>query len=97
MGTHYFTMKGDVSLTLLITEKLMKDRHDLIHKACGWMLREVGNRDQGTLEGFLVTHAAIMPRTMLRYSIEKFGPEKRFFYMKIKEKMKQNKPKMGLN
>jgi 3-methyladenine DNA glycosylase AlkD len=56
-------------------------KHDLMHKACGWMLREVGKRDEKTLTGFLDNHHAKMPRTMLRYAIERLSPEQKKKYM----------------
>ncbi len=68
--------------TLAISEMLMKDEHDLIHKAVGWMLREVGKKNVKVLELFLLPRYKIMPRTMLRYSIEKFPEEKRQKYLK---------------
>ncbi|WP_184301719.1 DNA alkylation repair protein [Aporhodopirellula rubra] len=64
-----------------LAERLMGDGHDLMHKAIGWMLREMGNRDQRQLEKFLKKHAKAMPRTMLRYSIEKLSREDRTKWM----------------
>ncbi|WP_084422698.1 DNA alkylation repair protein [Rubripirellula obstinata] len=64
-----------------LSERLMDDGHDLMNKAIGWMLREMGNRDQSQLEKFLKKHAKTMPRTMLRYSIEKLSREERTKWM----------------
>ena len=77
VATHYFIRREEFADTLRIAERLLGDREDLIHKAAGWMLREVGKRDQPTLERFVRQHVAIMPRTMLRYAIERFPDEKR--------------------
>lgn len=72
---------GEFALTLRLAEKFLSHKHDLIHKASGWMLREVGKRSQDTLCEFLDKHAAEMPRTMLRYAIEKFNTQLRKHYM----------------
>lgn len=82
IATGALIWKNDFKDALKISEILLKDKHDLIHKAVGWMLREVGKRDLETEEVFLRKHYKTMPRTMLRYSIEKFSKEKKEFYMK---------------
>ncbi len=80
--TYAFIKNNDFKDTIKISEILLKDEHDLIHKAVGWMLREVGKKDMKTEEAFLKKHYKKMPRTMLRYAIEKFPESKRAFYMK---------------
>ena len=81
LSTSYFIGQRQFEDTLKISEILLKDKHDLIHKAVGWMLREVGKRDQQLEEDFLLKHYRDMPRTMLRYAIEKFSGKKKRFYM----------------
>ena len=81
LATFAFIRAGDFADTLRLCECLLDDREDLMHKACGWMLREVGKRDEAQLRIFLDTHARQMPRTMLRYALEKLAPEVRAAYM----------------
>ena len=81
LATYVFIRKGQFEEILKIAEILLRDKHDLIHKAVGWMLREVGKRDQKTEEQFLQKYYQAMPRTMLRYAIEKLTQEKRRFYL----------------
>jgi len=82
ISTFYFIKNNVFNDALCIAEKLLYDQHDLIQKAVGWMLREIGNRDINTEEGFLEKHYKEMPRTMLRYAIEKFPEKKRLAYLK---------------
>jgi hypothetical protein len=81
ISTLAFIRKGQFSDTFALAEKLLSHRHDLIHKAIGWMLREVGKKDVDALEEFLYDHVRQMPRTALRYAIEKFEPAKRKAYL----------------
>jgi 3-methyladenine DNA glycosylase AlkD len=85
LATYHFIKKGDFSDTLKIAEMLLQDRHDLIHKAAGWMLREVGKRDTAAEEAFLEKHYSLMPRMMLRYAIERLPENKRRRYMKANQ------------
>ena len=82
MATFYFIKGKDFSDTLTIAESLLHDKEDLIHKAVGWMLREVGKRCMRAEEGFLVKHYKEMPRTMLRYAIEKLPESDRQAYLR---------------
>lgn len=85
ISTFYFIKKGRFKEILLITDILLQDKHDLIHKAVGWMLREVGKRcSQKVLEQYLESNSAKMPRTMLRYAIEKLSTEKKKKFMNKK-------------
>ncbi len=83
LATFAFIMNNESNDTLQIAEILLRDNHDLIHKSVGWMLREVGKRvSQSAEEVFLKKHYKEMPRTMLRYAIERFSKSKKDFYMK---------------
>lgn len=88
LTTCYFIRQGDIADTFKIAEILVKDKEDLIHKAAGWMLRFAGDKDPKKLRDFLDKYAATMPRTLLRYSIEKFDKKQREYYMNIKKKDK---------
>lgn len=84
ISTFSFIKNNDFADSLALAEILLKDKHDLIFKAVGWMLREIGKKDEKVLEDFLKFHYKKMPRTMLRYAIEKLGEGKRKKYLKGK-------------
>lgn len=84
VATQYFIRKNDFHETLTLCEMFLKEKHDLMHKACGWMLREVGKKDVNTLRNFLKQYASVMPRTMLRYSIERMDTAERRMWMNQK-------------
>jgi len=84
ISTYSFIKNSDFDTSLEISDILLNDDHDLIHKAVGWMLREIGKKDLKSLEKFLKPRYIKMPRTMLRYSIEKFPEKKRIKYLKGK-------------
>jgi 3-methyladenine DNA glycosylase AlkD len=84
MATFLFIRYLQFEDSLSIAGMLIHDREDLIHKAVGWMLREVGKRDMALLEGFLRGHAVEMPRTMLRYAIERFPEQTRRMYLDLR-------------
>lgn len=82
IATYHFIQQNDFKDTLRISKALLHDTHDLIHKAVGWMLREVGKRDKETLVKFLRVNYTHTPRTMLRYAIEKFPEKERLRYLR---------------
>jgi 3-methyladenine DNA glycosylase AlkD len=82
MATFHYIKRNEFSETLKIAKMLLSDEEDLIHKAVGWMLREVGKRESAVEERFLKAHYRKMPRTMLRYAIERFPEPKRQRYLK---------------
>jgi 3-methyladenine DNA glycosylase AlkD len=81
IATLWFIRSDDFADTLAVARMLLDDPHDLIHKAAGWMLREVAHRDRDVVERFLDRYGDRMPRTMLRYAIERFPPRQRAHYL----------------
>ena len=84
LATFHFIRRGQFADTLRLAERLRADHHDLMHKAVGWMLREVGHRDPAALRGFLARHAPTLPRTMLRYAIEKLPEAERRRWLAVR-------------
>lgn len=82
VSTYAFIRKGQLEDTYALSDLMMQHPHDLMHKAIGWMLREAGKRDSERLYDYVMSHRADMPRTMLRYAIEKFSPKERTILMK---------------
>jgi 3-methyladenine DNA glycosylase AlkD len=82
MATFHYIKNGEFNCTIRIAKLLLADDHDLIHKATGWMLREIGKRDCAVEESFLKANYGQMPRTMLRYAIEKFPEDLRQQYLR---------------
>lgn len=85
VSTMAFVRKLEFDDTIRISEILLNHQHDLIHKAVGWLLREVWKKDEKILKGFLDKYASKMPRTMLRYAIEKFDESERKYYLNIQK------------
>ena len=83
VGTMYLVKRGDFAVTLDLAEIFLDHPHDLMHKAVGWLLREVGKKEEGVLCAFLDKHYRRMPRTMLRYALERLPDKKKKFYMQI--------------
>ncbi len=81
VSTYYFIKRNDFKEIIAFSGMLLDHKHDLMHKAAGWMLREAGKMDISVLRDFLDKHHKIMPRTMLRYSIEKLDETERKKYM----------------
>ena len=82
LATFHYIRNNDFKDALKVAESLIPDNEDLIHKAVGWMLREIGKRDISTEEKFLEKHCGVMPRVMLRYAIERFPRSKQLYYLK---------------
>ena len=89
VSTAYFIRNRDLDDTFKIAEMLLQDNEDLVHKATGWMLRFAGDKDRARLLSFLDKHAATMPRTALRYSIEKLDKKQREHYLSLKSRKEQ--------
>ena len=95
LSSFYFIRKNDYLDTLKLAEMLLSDPHDLIHKVVGWMLREIGKRDIEIERAFLRQHYQSMPRTMLRYAIERFEETERQAYFKAQSSLKKTYPRQS--
>jgi len=84
LATWHFIRAGELGPTLALCDRLMGDRHDLMHKACGWMLREAMKRDRALVEDWLVARTPGIARTTLRYAIERLPPARRAWYLALK-------------
>lgn len=85
ISTHYYIRQGDFALTFKFAEMLLNHKHDLIHKAVGWMLREIWSKGgSAEVEGFLTKHIKTIPRTALRYTIEKMEDHERKYFLSLK-------------
>jgi 3-methyladenine DNA glycosylase AlkD len=84
LATWHFIRAGELTPTLALCDRLTGDRHDLMHKACGWMLREAMKRDQPLVEDWLIARTPGIARTTLRYAIERLPPERRAWYLALK-------------
>jgi len=84
LATWHFIRAGELEPTLTLCDRLMADKHDLMHKACGWMLREAMKRDRALVEDWLIARTPGIPRTTLRYAIERLPPERRAWYLALK-------------
>lgn len=85
VATLHTIRQGKFTTALRNVSRLLHDSHDLMHKANGWMLREIGKKDTSVLLGFLDKNAATMPRTTLRYAIERLEPEQKRYYMRLRQ------------
>ena len=84
LATFHFIRAGELGPTLELCHRLLGDRHDLMHKACGWMLREAMKRDQKAVEDWLIARTPGIARTTLRYAIERLPPERRAWYLALR-------------
>ncbi|MFK8138252.1 MAG: DNA alkylation repair protein [Bdellovibrionales bacterium] len=90
VSCYYFIKKDDSELTIAIANNLVSDEHDLIHKAVGWMLRELAKKNPKATYSFLDQHSHYMPRTMLRYALERLPKTKKTYYMNAKKKFESS-------